>query len=322
MPAQPRLSEASAATAVGRRLPAEKVIALSEVEMSECVSRGEFAVVHRGSLHGREVVVKALHPGAFSSSQEDGDAAATDLLAEICVISELSHPRIVTFVGACLEPSRIALVTELAPGGNLHQALHVRQRRFSREECFQLSGELLEGVLYLHLQQPTIAHLDIKSMNLVLDAEGRHLQICDFGLARALCGSRGAGSTDLRERPPSRAGSPRYMAPECYDGNLGAITEKADVWSSGCVLIELFGARLPYAECGNAQQILSAMLVHHTGPCVPSSLEAPVRSIANSMLAFEARRRPPIAQALPQLRAAAAALRCEGSASRFQWVSP
>lgn len=321
-PAPPRLSEAATALALGRRLLADQVLRLSDIELGECVSRGEFAVVHRGSLRGREVVVKALQPGACGGGRDGSGSAATELLAEICVVAELNHPRIVTFVGACLEPKRIALVTELAHGGNLHQALHVRHRRFSRAECFQLSTELLEGVLYLHMQQPTIAHLDIKSMNLVLDAEGQHLQICDFGLARALCGSGdGVSSPDPRERPPSRAGSPRYMAPECYDSNLGSITEKADVWSSGCVLIEIFGARLPYAECGNVQQILKAMLVHHTGPCIPSSIEAPVRSIATSMLAFEAQQRPSIAQVLPQLQAAAGPPGV-GETSRFFWVSP
>lgn len=317
------MSEAATALVLSRRLPPDKILHLADIQLGECISRGEFAVVHRGTLHNsrREVVVKALHRRDCSS---DGEAAA-ELLAEICVIAELSHPRIVTFVGACLEPTRAALVTELAPGGNLHQALHVRQRRLARGECFQLAVELLEGVLYLHSQRPVIAHLDLKSMNLVLDAEGQHLQICDFGLARALGGlCEGLGSSsDPRVRPPSRAGSPRYMAPECYDSSLGEITEKADVWSSGCVLLEIFGARLPYAECGNVQQILKAMLVHRCGPCIPASIEAPVCSVVALMLAFEAWQRPPIAQVLPQLQMAA----CNGNAgggdtSRFLWVSP
>lgn len=313
-PVLPRLSDAATALALGRRLSQEQVLRLPDIELGECISRGEFAVVHRGSLWGKEVVVKALHSGSSSGS-------AAELLAEICVAAELSHPRIVTFVGACLEPARIALVTELAPGGNLHQALHVRQRRFSRVECFRLSSELLEGVLYLHSQQPIIAHLDIKSMNLVLDAEGQHLQICDFGLARALSTSSGATPSDPRERPPSRAGSPRYMAPECYDSNLGTVTEKADVWSSACVLIEIFGGKLPYAECANVQQILKAMLVHRSGPCIPSSIEAPVRSVATMMLAFEAPQRPPVSRVLPQIQAIAVSHGKEDT-SHFMWQSP
>jgi len=325
------LSDAATALALSGRLPPEKVLHLSDMELGECISRGEFAVVHRGLLRSsrREVVVKALHRRDCGC-----DGGAAELLAEICVIAELSHPRIVTFVGACLDPMHVALVTELAPGGNLHQALHVRQRRFGRGECLQLACELLEGVLYLHSQQPVIAHLDLKSMNLVLDAEGQHLQICDFGLARALGTFAEGPDVDPRERPPSRAGSPRYMAPECYDSSLGVITEKADVWSSGCVLMEIFGARLPYAECGNVQQILKAMLVHRCGPCIPVATEAPVRAIIAPMLAFEAWQRPAIAQVLPQLQQAfggagsvvpagvGSAAVAGGDTSRFMWVSP
>merc|ERR1719183_2805922 len=116
-------------------------------------------------------------------------------------------------------------------------------------------------------------------MNLVLDEEGQHLQICDFGLARALgepTQQPGEGA-EQPSRPPSRGGSPRYMSPECYDSNLGVLTEKADVWSSGCILIEIFGETLPYAECSNVQQILKLMLVHHCGPSIPESVEASVR---------------------------------------------
>jgi hypothetical protein len=322
--AGPRLSEADIALALSRRLSPEQVLQLANIELGECISRGEFAVVHRGKLPGSglDVVVKSLHQ---RDTVTDGEAAA-ELLAEIAVIAELRHPRIVTFVGACLEPTHAVLVTKLASGGSLHHALHVKQRRLARHECFQLASDLLDGVLYLHSQRPVIAHLDLKSMNLVLDASGQHLQICDFGLARALEAKGStfetASSSDPRVRPPSRAGSPRYMAPECYDSSLGEITERADIWSSGCVLIEIFGGCLPYAECGNVQQILQAMLLQRCGPRVPASIESAVRGIAALMLEFDALLRPSIAQVLPQLQLAACGGNTVVDPARFLWVSP
>merc|ERR1712137_885996 len=211
------------------------------------------------------------------------------------MMSELGHQRLVVFVAACLEPSHIALITELAPGGNLHQALHVRRRILARHERFQLAIELLEGVRYLHTHDPPI-------MNLVLNSDGQHLQICDFGLAHKLDNN---SSNPGSERPLTRGGSPRYMAPECYDSSLGPITEKADVWSSGCIFIEIFGDSLPYAECSNVQQILKLMLVHHSGPSIPASIEATVRSITTSMLTFEAPNRLTIGQAYVRMQASA-----------------
>lgn len=298
-------------------MPAEKLLRFSELELGDCISHSEFTVVHRGRLRSvqRDVVVKTLHQKECLQDEQ----AVAELRAEIEAIAELSHPRIVTFVGACLEPTQIALVTELAPGGNLHQALHVRHRKLKRHERFHLATELLEGVQYLHARSPPIAHLDLKSMNLVLDEEGQHLQICDFGLARVL-GQLTQGEEQV-DRPPSRGGSPRYMSPECYDSNLGAITEKADVWSSGCILIEIFGGTLPYAECSNLQQILKLMLVHHCGPSIPESIEAPVHSVIVSMLAFEAQERIAIAQVLMQMQNVASVSSGE-SKSRFKWDLP
>merc|ERR1712176_106912 len=169
-----------------------------------------------------------------------------------------------------------------------------------------------EGVRYLHAQHPVVAHLDLKSTNPVLDAEGQHLRICDFGLARRL-GTVG----DPCERPPSRGGSPRYMAPEAYDSNLGPLTEKADVWSSGCTLIEIFGSSLPYAECSNVQQILKIMLVHRCGPSIPTSIEANVRGAIACTLAFDAQERLAIPQVLLLLQTAASSIE---NKSRFLWI--
>lgn len=293
--------------------PPRQALAPTDFKLQECMSSGQFASVYRGlliSLGGqplsehRPVVVKTLGSRA-SQHDDDNVAAAADLLSEIAVLSGVMHPRIITFVGACLVHDNIALVTELAVGGNLHQAIHVRRRQFSHQERFRLSREMLQAIGYLHARQPPIAHLDVKSMNLLLDAGGEHLQLCDFGLARVLGrgGSGGAGCEGgAREEPPRAGrGSPRYMAPECHDSALGVITERADIWSAGCVLIEIFAGVLPYAECRNVQQILNIMLVHRRGPALPKTIEASVRGAMHCALAFEAKNRLPVAQVLVQI---------------------
>lgn len=307
-------------------LPPDKCVDFADIDFGECISRGEMTLVYKATLCSsrQEVVVKMLH----STERAVDGSAAEDLRAEINIISKLSHPRLVVFVGACLQPSRVALVTKFALGGNLHQALHVQRRQFARGERFNLAEELLEGVQYLHSRTPPIAHLDLKSLNLLLDAEGRHLQICDFGLARELCGTSSSdacngprigaseGACSSFSKPPTRGGSPRYMAPECYDAVLGPVSEKADVWAAGCILIEVFGDCLPYAECSNVQQILKNMLVHRCGPLVPSTIEAPVRAVVSNALAFEAAQRLAIGQVLAQLQRAAG-----GNKPRLAWCT-
>mmetsp|Transcript_62693 Transcript_62693/g.134616 ORF Transcript_62693/g.134616 Transcript_62693/m.134616 type:complete len:868 (+) Transcript_62693:61-2664(+) len=158
-PSRSGTMDGAAATQVDlcMHLPPEKLWRFADVELGECISRGEVAIVHRGVMRstGREVVVKMLHQKDCLFDQQ----AAAELRAEIAVIADLSHPRLVAFVGACIEePTLLALITELAPGGNLHHALHVRRRQFSRAQRFQLATELLEGVRYLHARRPPVAH--------------------------------------------------------------------------------------------------------------------------------------------------------------------
>eukprot|EP00929_Paragymnodinium_shiwhaense_P038408 TRINITY_DN20289_c0_g3_i3.p1 TRINITY_DN20289_c0_g3~~TRINITY_DN20289_c0_g3_i3.p1 ORF type:complete len:973 (+),score=212.79 TRINITY_DN20289_c0_g3_i3:74-2992(+) len=297
------------------RLPPNKIIGFDSLELGDYMSHGEFTTVYRGTFMGRDVVVKTLHQKACLNDEQ----AAEELRAEIAVIAELRHPRLVTFVGACLQPARVALVTELAPGGNLHQALHVQRRQFSRAERFQLALELLEGVAYMHGLNPPIAHLDLKSMNLVLDAQGEHLQICDFGLARRLLRMEHRQG-EAEQRPPSRGGSPRYMSPECHDDTLRPIDEKADVWSCACILIEIFGSVQPWAECSNQQQILRAMLVQHEAPSIPESIEAPVQAVMSAAFAFEAAQRPQVSEVARRLQVASATSTENKSQSRLMWV--
>ena len=61
-------------------------------------------------------------------------------------------------------------------------------------------------------------HRDLKSLNIVLDLQYQ-AKICDFGLTQSM------EKTHISLKEGANGGSPRYMAPECYDSK-GKITEK------------------------------------------------------------------------------------------------
>jgi len=186
------LGSNASALAAERLVSVPETFRFADIQLGECLSRGESTVVSKGRIisSGQEVVVKMAQTGS-----SDAESTTQDIISEIRLLSGLNHPRLVTLLGACFDPLHLALVTELIPGGNLYSALHVQRRCFLPSERFQLGCDLLEGAGYLHSQSPPVVHLDLKSMNLVLDASGQHLQICDFGLARTLSAAGGASGS-------------------------------------------------------------------------------------------------------------------------------
>jgi serine/threonine protein kinase len=56
-------------------------------------------------------------------------ASLRSIKMEIKVLSQLSHPNIVAFKGACLAPPHICILEELAEGGSLHGRLYSRSSR-------------------------------------------------------------------------------------------------------------------------------------------------------------------------------------------------
>lgn len=91
--------------------------------------------------------------------------------------------------------------------------------------------QVLEGLVYLHDQG--VIHRDIKGANILTTKDGS-VKLADFGVATK--------TTALSNG--SVVGSPYWMAPEVIDQS-GATTA-SDVWSVGCVVIELLEGKPPY----------------------------------------------------------------------------
>ena len=109
----------------------------------------------------------------------------------------------------------------------------------------------------MHSRQPMRVHRDLKSANVVLDAD-LNAKICDFGLTESM------EKTHISRRD-SEGGSPRYMAPEVFDSRQ-KLTEKIDVWALGCLFVEVMTNILPHADCSTIQQVAAKLIVKLEGP--------------------------------------------------------
>ncbi|XP_017696866.3 phytosulfokine receptor 2-like [Phoenix dactylifera] len=193
------------------------------------IGDGSFGFVYKAHLSsGVTVAVKRLSADAFHGIRE--------FRAEMDTLGRLEHPHLARMLGYCVSGADRLLIYEFLERGSLDHWLHEFDPGDS--VSFPLPWSIrvrivrgvAAGLAFLHEEcRPQIIHRDIKSSNVLLDADF-DARIADFGLARAVDPSRTHVSTQV-------AGTMGYMPPEYREG-LTAATAAADVYSFGVLMVE------------------------------------------------------------------------------------
>ncbi|ROT66778.1 hypothetical protein C7M84_015166 [Penaeus vannamei] len=192
-------------------------IASADVEWrpGDVVGEGSFSTVYRGHYCGTDVAVKELK---FKLSQDDKNY----FRSEAALLQQLHHPRVVLMMGVCTTAARPFMLLEYLAGGTLYNLIHNSPRdKLDHAAYFVVAKDVAQGMNYLHKHEPQVLHLDLKSMNVLLDSYYR-AKIADFGFS-ILKRSR-AGSPAQRG---SIRGTPAWMAPELL--TKGPCQAKCDI---------------------------------------------------------------------------------------------
>jgi len=273
----------------------EKVLELSCSEIIQpehlifgsMIGSGGSAQVFKGRWKNEEVAIKKI----------SGSKHIEEMAKEINALRKLRHPNLVRFIGACLQPPLLLIVTEFMAGKSLHERIfHAKLEadRLTPLHRSRISTQPVQGLQFLHSHR--IVHRDLKSMNILLDDEGS-AKICDFGLAQQMI----VEATHISRKLEGEGGSPRYMAPEILAPENGRITEKVDIWAYGCTLIELFTSVLPYADCMTMAQIYAKILVQKQPPEISASVAPALAAVIRGCHDFDESRRPSAADLMKQL---------------------
>ncbi|KAF2813408.1 Ssk2-type MAP kinase [Mytilinidion resinicola] len=175
---------------------------------------------------------------------------------EMGVLQVLDHPNIVSYYG--IEPHRdkVYIFMEYCSGGSLAGLLE--HGRIEDETVIMVYAlQMLEGLAYLH--ESGVVHRDIKPENILLDHNGV-IKFVDFGAAKVIARqgkTLAAEHANTRQgRQKSMTGTPMYMSPEVIRGqNLGR-HGAVDIWSLGCVILEMATGRRPWASLDNEWAIM------------------------------------------------------------------
>ncbi|KAH0728679.1 hypothetical protein KY284_004544 [Solanum tuberosum] len=191
--------------------------------------QGGFGTVCKGVLaDGREIAVKRLF---FNNKHR-----VADFYNEVNIVSSIEHKNLIRLLGCSCSGPESLLIYEFLPNQSLDRFIFdpTKGKDLNWEKRFKIIIGTAEGLVYLHENPKTrIIHRDIKASNILLDSKLR-AKIADFGLARSF-------QEDISHISTAIAGTLGYMAPE-YLAH-GQLTEKADVYSFGVLLMEIVTGR-------------------------------------------------------------------------------
>ncbi|KAJ8064571.1 hypothetical protein OCU04_006900 [Sclerotinia nivalis] len=163
-----------------------------------------------------------------SNQQYDADLMRKTYLREVCILSKLNHPNIISIEKAFLSNDRLYMFTELAAAGDLYTYFDSCDNRLGDGHARLITRQIALALEYLHSKG--IAHRDIKMENILITNTdvGSRVILTDFGLANHTDKSTG--------RLFSSVGTEGYVAPEIVGSDLSlsrGYTTAADMWSFG-----------------------------------------------------------------------------------------
>jgi serine/threonine-protein kinase len=232
---------------------------------------------------GIPVALKALH---LQSSGQARTQALALLENEAQVLARLNHPNIVRVYGLEQAGENHHLVLQFVDGGSLQGRLE-REGPLAWQAAARYVADVGEALAHVHAAG--VVHRDVKPANMLWDRQRDEALLTDFGLAARLA------------QGGVVAGTPRYMAPEAFDG-LG--TPAGDVYGLAASLFALVTGRVPFGGetrselLANVRRGLPEFDPLFAG--VPESLERLIRA----GLAAEPDRRPELRAFVTALRGA------------------
>ncbi|KAH7369053.1 hypothetical protein B0T11DRAFT_69999 [Plectosphaerella cucumerina] len=179
---------------------------------------------------------------------------AEQIKAEMGVLEVLDHPNVVSYYGIEVHRDRVYIFMEFCDGGSLANLLE--HGRIEDEQVIMVyTLQLLEGLAYL--LESGIAHRDIKPENILLDHNGI-IKYVDFGAAKVIARQGKTLVQGITASKPNKSmtGTPMYMSPEVIKGENAGGIGAVDVWSLGCVILEMATGRRPWANLDNEWAIM------------------------------------------------------------------
>ena len=224
-------------------------------QLYECVGHGAMAKVYRAEdlRLKRTVAIKLMR------TDDPVVAVPAEARNETLLLASLNHPSLVTLLDASLDPGGPGyLVMEFVDGPTLADRLYEGPLGIS--DAAHLAWDLASALHTVH--NAGIVHRDVKPSNILLartdlPARSYHAKLADFGVAAAM------GVTSVLPEGAA-VGTAAYLAPEQVRAD--PITEAADIYSLGLVLLEAATGERAFPEASGIGAAVARLLAPPTIP--------------------------------------------------------
>lgn len=190
---------------------------------------------HTAVYKGTIVAVKQLH---FSKKTVD---ISRKTKIEMKIMREMHHDNINQFIGACVNPNCVHIVTEYCSKGSLQDILENDDMKLDNMFIASLVFDLIKGMIFLH-ENDIKYHGNLKSSNCVVSSRWV-LQVTDFSLHELRAAAETGSVADHQYYR-----NLLWKAPELLrDPSLTPFgTQKGDVYSFGIILHEIIARQGPF----------------------------------------------------------------------------
>ncbi len=211
------------------------VILRERYKLTNIVGQGGMGSVYRAEdlrLPGRLCAIKEVQPDP-NANETYRKQAQSQFLQEASILAQLDHPSLPKVSDFFSENGRDYLVMDFVTGKNLRQLLQENQGPLAEEAILAWAGQIMDGLAYLHRQDPPVLHRDIKPANIKLTLDNR-IKLVDFGLVKLMATDDERTITVVQGR-----GTALYTPLEQYGGDGGHTDVRSDIYALGATFYHL-----------------------------------------------------------------------------------
>lgn len=213
---------------VAKLFPALEIISL--------LGAGGMGAVYKARQTGNDrLVALKILPEEFGHDVK----FALRFTREARILAKLNHPNIVSVFEFGRVDEVFFFLMEFVDGTTLRDV--VKSGELTPQQALAIVPHLCDALQYAHDQG--FVHRDIKPENILL-AQAGQVKIADFGLSRIIGSENQAETQAALTHSHQILGTPRYMAPEQFDGSH-QVDHRADIYSLGVVFYEMLTGELP-----------------------------------------------------------------------------